>query len=876
MTCNYNHQHLELFNHLHHPIWIFDIEKKQMWWANHSAIKLWGAENLEELLSRDFGPDMSEITEIRLKNYLRQFGNSETVYEQWIFYPLGEPATVNCSCSGINIDDGRLAMLVEGEKKEHRTVETNALRSVEALRYTPAMISIFSLDGEVIFQNPAATQAFGIPEQDALSFRGRFAMLAQAQEAWSKVSNGQVFRAEFQVVTLEGTRWHDIHFRPSEDPGTGEPVILVNQQDITDKHLAQERYRQLFVGSKMPMLLIDPDVGSIVDANQAAADYYGYNIGQLQGMLISQINIFSPEKIKEEMQKAFRQNRNHFLFKHKLASGTIRDVEVHSGPVTIEHRRLLYSIIIDVTERLNAEEALSNSEARLRNLFELSPIGITLNNFDTGHFIEFNQAIHEAAGYSNEEFSRLSYWDLTPREYQQQEALQLESLRTKGAYGPYEKEYIHKNGQRYPVLLNGVLIDDPASNKKMVLSTVEDISERKLVEQKLFQAKLEAETANRYKSQFLATMSHEIRTPMTGVLGIAELLKDSNLDKTQQAQVKEILRSGQILITIINDILDYSKIASGHMRLESSPFNLKELVEETISLVANLAAEKDLSIKLSYNLDSCNYKNIFLGDPIRLRQIFTNLLGNAIKFTASGEVQLDINCTRTSKKQADFTFNVIDSGIGIAPEHLESLFDPFIQADQTTTRQFGGTGLGLSISSSLVEQMGGNITVTSEPGHGSIFSINLSLSFAEPSKHTVKKENDNKPEVRQQLQGKVLIVDDVKVNLMVTTGMLKRFGITTKTAENGKEAIMAWQNSDYDLILMDCRMPIMDGYEATRRIRNLEPEGQHIPIIALTANASNEDRELCIAAGMDDVITKPFQKIDLFTSLSDLLKQDDN
>jgi two-component system sensor histidine kinase/response regulator len=377
------------------------------------------------------------------------------------------------------------------------------------------------------------------------------------------------------------------------------------------------------------------------------------------------------------------------------------------------------------------------------------------------------------------------------------------------------------------------------------------------------------------KSGFLANMSHEIRTPMNGVIGMIDRLLDTNQTAEQARFSKTIRSSAYSLLLIINDILDFSKIEAGRMTIEEIDFDLRETVQNTIDLMATVAQGKDLSLGYSIKDDTSTY---LVGDPTRLRQVLLNLLSNAIKFSEEGRVFLDVSQTSEIDDEVELSFSVHDTGIGMSEEAQKKLFLSFTQADTSTTRKYGGIGLGLPICRKLVELMGGTIKAASTLGKGSTFTVTLQFTKQE-ARASWQNASIKTSELSTDLQtiasparmqgNRLLLAEDSKPNQMVAVHALRKLGYAVDTAMNGREAVEAWRQNQYEIILMDCRMPEMDGYEATRKIRELEAERNLKPtqIIAMTTSMMAGDHEFCLAAGMNDYTAKPVDRHALSTAL---------
>jgi len=698
------------------------------------------------------------------------------------------------------------------------------------------------------------------------------------------IEKGISFDVELQIVTGKGNvKWTRAIGRAEFENGKPQAIYGTFQDIENEKQIKLEfdnLYKQLqaIMDADSGISIITSDeYGTIKTFNKGAELLLGYTREEMIGLQNAGI-LHEPDELKvyaktlsEELNITFHADGEALIAKARLGftdtnewtyirkDGSKITVELSLTPLKSDDKSIIgyVGIAKDITAKKIWERKILLSEERHRGFFENSQ-GLMCTHDLKGNFFTVNPAGAELVGYSAEEYLQKNLYDLVPSEYSPVVKNYLEEIERTGRHKGL-MIVRHRNGSLKTWMYNNIL-SELIDGEKYVIGNAVDITDRIKMEKELIKAKVLAEKNAYAKDVFLANMSHEIRTPMNAITGFASLLKDTELDEEQHEYLSYISTATENLLGIINDILDISKIESGHISIEEVPINVKEIVKNIKAILKVKAFEKDL--EFDCHIDS-SIPNQLLGDPTRLNQILLNLANNAIKFTSTGSVNIYVEPISDTHKDYTILFKVIDTGIGIPADKLELIFDRFTQANSDTTRKFGGTGLGLSISKSLIELQNGQISVESTPDVGSIFSF--TITFKKVISEMKDSTTNNNTTLISDKQIRILLVEDNILNQKLAIRMLEKFGFLPSLAENGKIAIEKVQKDTYDVILMDLQMPEIDGYQATSYIRNTLRNTT--PIIAMTAHSLVGEKEKCIKIGMNEYITKPFHKTELFDKI---------
>lgn len=755
---------------------------------------------------------------------------------------------------------------------------------------------IYALDreGRFTYVSPAVEALVGVAPREVLGrsfveFLGE-AEHAKAVETFLQVMHGnQVQGQEFKLLRRDGSQVVvEINTSPIFDGATviGAQGIV---RDIAERKRAEERLAHFcaIVNSTQDAIIGATLDGHITSWNPGAERLYGYTPEEAIGRPLSFLELPDRPCEMPMLLEYIRQGRavsNWETVRCRKDGGLVHVSMTFSPTRDTKGGIIGESLIVrDITERKLAEEALRQREKRLSSIvqnasdiiYTISPVGV---------FTFVSPAWTRRLGHDVAEVEGTSLIRFLHRDdvavYQ---AFCQQLLATGDSQRGVEYRVRHKDGSWHWHRSAISLIHDRDGQPAYYVGVAEDITEHKRAEAQLAEAKRAAEAANQAKSEFLTNMSHEIRTPMTAILGYADVLLGYADQPDEIEAARTIKRNGEYLLNLINGILDLSKIEVGKTEIERAPCSPVRMVVEVASLMRIPAAAKNLPLDVEF---VGPIPEQIRSDPNRLRQILLNLVGNAIKFTEIGRIQLAIRFTHDAVGIPLLQFDVTDTGIGMTDEQIERLFQPFTQVNASACRKFGGSGLGLAISKRLAEMLDGTITVTSLPGLGSTFSLTVGtgsldgvrmIEYAAEAVSAILPAESCEPQSYTRLQGRILLAEDGPDNQRLLAFVLRKAGAQVEIAENGQVAVEMFEAAQaaekpFDLVLMDIQMPLVDGYEATRRLRALGYQG---PILALTAHAMAGDRAKCLAAGCTDYISKPIDKVPFLAMLATYLGRTD-
>ena len=720
--------------------------------------------------------------------------------------------------------------------------------------------------GKITDVNEASIKITGVSRVELIdtNFSNYFTEPKKAQEGYQQVFE-KGFVSDYPLtIKHKNGKLTDVLYNASvykDDKGKVIGVFAA-ARDVTEQKQSSQYARSLIEASLDPLVTISI-AGKITDVNEASIKITGIPREELIGNDFS--NYFTePQKAEEGYQQVFEKgfvSDYPLTIKHK--NGKLTDVLYNASVYKDDKGNVLgvFAAARDIT----AQKMLSN--------YSLSLIEATLDPLVTisidGKITDMNEAKVNITGIEREKLIGTDFFDYFTEPHKAREAYK--DVFMKGFVIDCPLTFRHKTGKLTDVLFSGGVYKNDRGNVLGAVLVARDITEQKIFESELIEAKRnavlamqKAEESNKLKEAFLANMSHEIRTPMNAIIGFSDILSKRVLGEQEKEYVLTIKTAGENLLTIINDILDISKIEAGMMSFEEHTFSIQEIFVSLNIMLLEKSKEKNL--ELIFNYDQ-NVPNILLGDNTRLTQIIINLAGNAIKFTQEGKVEVYVKVIKEDEETALLEFSVIDTGIGIPQDKLDHIFERFRQAESHTTRKYGGTGLGLSIAKQLAELQGGTLSVKSEVGVGSEFSFCIPYKKSKEAQF-IETATEKKYNMEDLSKLNILLIEDNKLNVKLILSLFSEYNLKLEIAENGSVGIEKIKQKKYDIILMDMEMPVMNGYEAATVIR-MELKN-NIPIIAMTAHAMAGERERCLRLGMNDYISKPINSNLLFEKMYDL------
>ncbi len=740
--------------------------------------------------------------------------------------------------------------------------------------------------GKFIYANPALCEILGYDAKKILKIKVAeiYETPRQRQVFIKKISRqGFLNGEEVRFKRKDGSQvWCSITAVVHKNKKSKALWIDGFMEDVTAQHQVQrelleskELFRVVFDNSAVAITVTDKSE-KIIAWNPFAERLLGMGKGELFNKPVKEL--YPPAEWRR--MRAFRIRKKGMLTDRETKiirkDGSIIDVNVSISILRDIEGNITgaIGIVRDITGQKIAERKLKESEYKTRIILDNSAAAITMTD-EKEHIISWNRFTEQLLGMKREDL----YFKPVSFLYPKDEWLKIrsENIRNIGSRHHLETKVICKNGRIIDIDLSINVLKDVNGNIIGSVGIMQDITEVKKAQKVLLEAKNAAEEASVAKSMFLANMSHEVRTPMNAIVGMIDLTLDTPLNEEQKDNLRTAKDAAGNLLELINDILDLSKVEAGKIKLEAIAFNLRNVLHSTCKGLTVLASNKGLP--LTWDVDS-QCPEFLIGDPTRIRQIIINLVNNAIKFTDKGKVEVHVRVESASEDECQLKFSVADTGVGIPPDKCESIFENFTQADDSTTRRYGGTGLGLAISKRLVGMMGGRIWVDSQPQKGSTFYFTASFKISKIDSSSsqaaqIAQKDPFVQAVKIDLQGtRILLVEDNLVNQKIAFKILEKKGCQVQMANNGREAIDRMNKETFDIVLMDVQMPVLDGFEATRLIREEEKKtGRHMPIVAMTAHAMEGDEKKCLGAGMDGYISKPIDPLRVYETIQNLLPQ---
>jgi PAS domain S-box-containing protein len=868
--------------------------------ANRSVVALTGY-TVEQLLGQSFAPLVApEHLDDTVAAFANACAGQSPEYETAVLHKDGHRIDIAVKNVPIIVDGDIVGVYgVARDVTWEKRVNSELMRLYAAMGQATEGLAITDGNTKVLYVNQARAAMHGYAEPGDVIGGDTYALYPPAEherlvsEAVPRLRAGQSWRGEVTAARLDGTTF-TAEMSVSALHG-GEFVSVA--RDITEQKAAEEAMRaseERFRASLAEITegYFETDLhGRLNFCNQALCDILGTGTDELAQLAYREIA--RPEdaaEVYERFNRVFRTGEpdRGFDWSFVRSDGAVRAVETSVSLIKDRVGRPVgfRGVVRDVTEHRETDRRLRASEELYRLVSRASEETTWDGDLVSG-ITRCSGALFSMFGIDEEEIVFGDDWwkgRLHPED-EDRILMSLEHVFASHEGQNWSEEYrLRKESGDYAhVLTRASIVRDTEGNPVRMVGSMLDITARKQYEFELASARREAEEANQAKSQFLANMSHELRTPMHGVVGMVDVLLATELDEEQTEYADTVRRSGENLLHIINDILDLSKIEAGRLSLETTEFHLHQVVADAATPLAEVAQRKGLALVSTVDP---TLPPLVCGDRWRIAQVLTNLLGNAVKFTEGGQVELHVEALDRTGDTRRVRFRIQDSGVGMTPEQVDGLFRPFRQVDSSPTRRFGGTGLGLVISRQLVEMMGGRIAVQSEAGVGSTFTVEVPFGVATagaagtvsavhaPEQEVQRARSSDPTSAGEGDRGTVLVVDDSTVNQKVALTMLRNVGYTADVAVDGVEAIDALSRKEYDAVLLDLQMPNMDGYETARQVRNREEgasggrSARRVPVIAMTASALAGERERVLAVGMDDYLPKPFRAADLQEVLS--------